>query len=74
MAQKKATTKAKVDWREVIGEDEDWLKALVREAVQEVLEAEMDEALQASKGERTSARLGYDARSIRQIRQPRRPV
>ncbi len=61
MARKKATTKSKVNWRELLGEDEDWMRGLVQEVVQEVLEAEMDEALQATKGERTPQRLGYRA-------------
>jgi putative transposase len=44
-----------------LAEDRDLLKAIVEEALQQVLEAEMDEALQASKGERTAGRLGYRA-------------
>src|SRR5512138_591782 len=35
------------------------MKALVHQAVQEFLEAEMNEALQAGRGERTPRRLGY---------------
>src|SRR5690348_8651011 len=34
---------------------------IVEQTLQQVLEAEMDEALQASKGERTAGRLGYRA-------------
>ncbi|NIN12757.1 MAG: IS256 family transposase, partial [Gemmatimonadales bacterium] len=49
------------NWREVLAEDADWLRGLVQQVVQEVLEAEMDEALQAGKGERTASRLGYRA-------------
>ena len=37
----------------------DWLRSLVSEVVQQVLEGEMDEALRAGKGERTPERLGY---------------
>ena len=37
----------------------DGLREIVRAVMQEVLEAEMDEALGASKGERTLERLGY---------------
>jgi putative transposase len=37
----------------------DWLRDLVEEVVQQVLEGEMDEALCAQKGERTPARRGY---------------
>lgn len=46
-------------WKELVSEDEDFLKSVVRAVVQEVLEAEMEEALQAGKGERTPSRLGY---------------
>ena len=45
--------------RRVLAEDRDLLKVIVEEVLQQVLEAEMDEALQASKGERTASRLGY---------------
>jgi putative transposase len=39
----------------------DWegLKELFRSMLQEVLEAEMTEAIGASRGERTEGRLGY---------------
>ena len=37
----------------------DGLRQIVRAVVQEMLEAEMTDALGAGKGERTSARLGY---------------
>jgi putative transposase len=37
----------------------DWLRDLVEEVVQQVLEGEMDEALCAQKGERTPGRRGY---------------
>src|SRR2546429_6501627 len=39
--------------------DEEFLRALVRTALEEGLEAEMTEALGAEKGERTAGRLGY---------------
>ena len=39
--------------------EQDVLKELVRAVVQQTLEAEMDAALGASKGERTEGRLGY---------------
>ena len=42
------------DLKKMLAEDRDLLKTIVEETVQQVLEAEMDEALQASKGERTS--------------------
>jgi putative transposase len=47
------------DWKALLGEDEDFLKALVREILQEVLEAEMEATVGASKSERTPSRLGY---------------
>lgn len=45
--------------RQMLAEDGDLVKTIVQETVQQVLEAEMEEALQASKGERTDGRLGY---------------
>ncbi len=49
----------KKELRKVLEEQEDFLKLLVEKVMQEVLEAEMDEALGASKGERTPGRVGY---------------
>lgn len=46
------------DWKEVLKNDEG-IREAVREYVQEVLEAEMDEALGAGKWERSEGRLGY---------------
>src|SRR6201988_1826441 len=48
-----------IDVKALLVEDDEFLRALVRTALQEVLEAEMSEALGAEKGERTGARLGY---------------
>ena len=48
-----------IDVKALLAGDEEFLRALVRTALQEVLEAEMTEALGAEKGERTSSRLGY---------------
>jgi putative transposase len=45
--------------KEAITGDAEGLKALMRAAFQEVLEAEMREALGAAKGERTEGRRGY---------------
>jgi putative transposase len=62
MTQKKHSSRShnwKQELKDLVGEDKDLLKAVVREVVQEVLEAEMDESLQAEKGERTLGRLGY---------------
>ena len=43
----------------LLHEDREFLKQLVREAVQETLEAEMNDTLSARKGERTIERIGY---------------
>src|ERR671919_1458143 len=43
----------------LLSEDRDFLRPLVQAVLQELLEAEMTEALGAAKGERTPARLGY---------------
>jgi putative transposase len=45
--------------KEALKKDQDFLKPMIQEAVQAVLEAEMDEALRARKAERTPNRLGY---------------
>src|SRR5215472_2653532 len=60
---RKQDSAKKVRWKEelrqLLAEDRDLLKGLIQEALQQVLEAEMEEALQAEKGERTVGRLGY---------------
>src|SRR5215207_8941427 len=43
----------------LLAEDRDFLRPLVQAVLQELLEAEMTEALGAGKGERTAVRLGY---------------
>ena len=48
-----------IDVKALLTEDEEFLRALVRTAVQEVLEAEMTEALGAEKGERAAGGQGY---------------
>jgi transposase-like protein len=58
MTRKQNSAKA-VDWKEVIGGQEDFLRPLIRAVVQQVLEAEMEEAVGAEKSERTSHRQGY---------------
>jgi transposase-like protein len=60
MTRKQNSAKA-VDWKEVIGGQEDFLRPLIRAVVQQVLEAEMEEAVGAEKSERTSHRQGYRA-------------
>jgi transposase-like protein len=48
-----------VDWKELLREERDFLKAAIQDIVQEVLEAEMDEAVGARKSERTADRTSY---------------
>lgn len=47
--------------KELVSADTDLLKALMKQALQEVLEAEMTEQLGAASGERAEARSGYRA-------------
>ena len=44
--------------QELVAQDSDMLREIVRETMQAILEAEMDEAIGATKGERTDGRLG----------------
>jgi Transposase, Mutator family len=48
-----------IEVKALLAGDEEFLRALVRTALQEVLEAEMTEALGPEKSERTAGRLGY---------------
>ena len=48
-----------IDVKALLTRDEEFLRALVRTALQEVLEVEMAEVLGAEKGERTVGRQGY---------------
>src|SRR3982750_1109178 len=58
MTRNKNTAK-KLDLKAVLTEQEDFLRGLIQQVLQEVLEAEMEEALSAEKGQRTPNRLGY---------------
>jgi hypothetical protein len=49
------------DLSKLLLERRDLPKTIIEETLQQVLEAGMDEALQVSKGERTTSRLGYRA-------------
>jgi putative transposase len=51
-------TPGRLEWKAVLRSEEGF-RGLVQKVVQEVLEAEMSEALQAEKSERTAERLGY---------------
>jgi putative transposase len=59
MTQKQNSVKEQPDWKEIFRSDRDGLRGLMQQVVQDVLEAEMDEALGAQKSERTESRLGY---------------
>ena len=48
-----------IDVKALLTGDEAFIRTVVRAALQEVLEAEMTEAVGAAKGERTAGRLGY---------------
>ena len=52
----------KLNFRQMLAEQEDFLRTLVQKIVQQTLEAEMDDAVGAEKGERTPNRLGYRSR------------
>ena len=56
---RKQNTAKQINWKDLMGEGSEFLRPLVQEVVQQVLEAEMDEALGAEKGERTPNRQGY---------------
>jgi len=45
--------------QELVAQEWDMLREIVRETMQAMLEAEMDEAIGATKSERTDGRLGY---------------
>jgi len=53
--------------QEWIKEDRDLMREVMREAIQEVLEAEMTDALGAAKHERSEGRLGYRSGSYRRM-------
>lgn len=56
---RKQDSARKQNWKDLVAGQEDFLKPLVQEVVQQVLELEMEETLQAGKGERTMERQGY---------------
>jgi putative transposase len=61
MTQKQHSVKEAPDWKEIFRSDRDGMRALIQQVVQDVLEAEMDEAVGAQKSERSEARVGYRA-------------
>jgi len=65
MAHRKKATESGPSWKAALAADQDFLIEMIQAAVQEVLETEMGETLQARKSERTSERLGYRSGSYR---------
>ena len=63
-----------VDVKALLAGDEEFVRTLMRAALQEVLEAEMTEAVGAGKGERTPSRLGYRSGYVACPRAGHRPV
>jgi CRP-like cAMP-binding protein len=62
VTRKQDSAKARItaeDLKQMMSEDGDLLKMIIEQTVQQVLEAEMEEALQAGKSERSERRLGY---------------
>ena len=50
-----------VELKALLEDDEDWLRVVLQDLLQEVLEQEMTKALSAAPGERTRDRVGYRA-------------
>src|SRR6184192_2797468 len=73
---KKQGKSGTIDVKALLAQDEEFLRALVRTALQEVLEAEMTEALGAEKGERAAGRQALAhwpaAARRRRLRRPSR--
>jgi putative transposase len=59
MAQSKSTTKNLISLTKESMQNGPWLRELVQQVVQEILEGEMQETLLAAKSERNPERLGY---------------
>ncbi len=55
------STQARANLKALIAEDKNFLREIVREAMQQILEVEMTDALGAQPRERTEERLGYRA-------------
>jgi transposase-like protein len=58
MTRKQDSSKA-TNWKELMAGQEDFLRPLIQEVIQQVLEAEMEEVVGAGKSERTAKRQGY---------------
>jgi putative transposase len=56
---RKQNNAKKVEWKKLIAEQQDFLRPLIREVLQQVMEAEMEDIVGAEKSERTPNRSGY---------------
>ena len=56
---KGAVKPPRVDWKALVGGEEDYLRRMIEEVVEATLEVEMSATLGAEKSERTATRLGY---------------
>src|ERR1700730_243289 len=56
---RKQNSAKQTNWKELMAEQEDFLRPLIQEVIQQVLEGEMDETVGAGKSERTANRQGY---------------
>jgi transposase-like protein len=59
MTRKQDSAEVRPNWKELMSGQEDFLRPLIREVIQQVLEAEMDEIIGAGKSERNAERQGY---------------
>src|SRR6266404_2037304 len=69
MTRKEVTPRLR-EIKKLMAAEADFMRPMIGKVVQEVLEAEMREALGAEKGERTESRVGY--RSWRSLNQQQR--
>ena len=56
---RKQNNARKVEWKQLIAEQQDFLRPPIREVLQQVMEAEMEDLVGAEKSERTPNRSGY---------------
>ena len=59
---RKQNSAKKLDWKEMMAEQPEFLRPLVQEVLQQILEAEMDETVGAGKSERTARRARVNGR------------
>jgi transposase-like protein len=59
MPRQKKATRVVPDWKALVGSDPDFVRSIVTEVLNQVMEAEMTDLLGAAKSERTASRTGY---------------